>query len=150
MPEKSNNGGKNQSLAKARKLRGMGQITGNGETIMPGHVWDLEERATAFALAVRGFVRRLPASAANSEDSKQLIRSSGSVPANYIEANEALGNKDRVMKLRISRKESKESQLWLRLLFLGRDADLEKERERLRQEAHELKLIFTSIIKKLE
>jgi len=117
---------------------------------MPGHVWDLEERATAFALAVRVFVRRLPVSTGNNEDSKQLIRSSGSVPANYIEANEALGNKDRLMKLRISRKESKESQLWLRLLFLGHDADLEKERERLRQEAHELKLIFTSIIKKLE
>jgi four helix bundle protein len=117
---------------------------------MSGHVWDLEERATVFALAVRAFIRRLPASTANSEDSKQLIRSSGSVPANYIEANEALGNKDRVMKPRISRKESKESQLWLRLLFLGPDADLEKERERLRQEAHELKLIFTSIIKKLE
>jgi len=117
---------------------------------MPGHVWDLEERATIFALAVRTFIRRLPASTANSEDSKQLLRSSGSVPANYFEANEALGNKDRVMKLRISRKESKESQLWLRLLYLGHDTDLEKERERLRQEAHELKLIFTSIIKKLE
>ena len=110
---------------------------------MSGHVWDLEERSTVFA-------RRLPVSLANSEDSKQLVRASGSVPANYIEANEALGNKDRVMKLRISRKEAKESQLWLRLLYLGSSTDLENERERLRQEAHELKLIFTSIIKKLE
>jgi four helix bundle protein len=117
---------------------------------MPGHVWDLEERATSFALAVRALIRRLPHSGSNSEDSKQLIRSSGSVPANYIEANEALGNKDRVMKLRISRKEAKESQLWLRLLHLGADEDLENERDRLRQEAHELKLILTSIIKKLE
>ena len=117
---------------------------------MPGHVWDLEERTTVFALAVRAFIRQLPASTTNTEDSKQLVRSSGSVPANYIEANEALGNKDRVMKLRISRKEAKESQLWLRLLHLGANADLEKERDRLRQEAHELKLIFTSIIKKLE
>jgi four helix bundle protein len=88
-------------------------------------------------------IRRLPASLANTEDSNQLIRSSGSVPASSIEANEVLGNKDRVVKLRIS-------QLWLRLLYLGGDNDLEKERERLRQEAHELKLIFTSIIKKLE
>ncbi len=117
---------------------------------MSGHVWDLEERTTKFALEVRAFVRRLPVSVANHEDSKQLIRASGSVPANYIEANEALGNKDRVMKLRISRKEAKESQLWLRLLHLGTDANFEKERERLRQEAHELKLIFTSIIRKLE
>jgi four helix bundle protein len=117
---------------------------------MPGHVWDLEERATVFALEVRAFIRRVPTSLANIEDSKQLVRSSGSVPGNYIEANEALGNKDRVMKLRICRKEAKESQLWLRLLYLGADADLESERRRLRQEAHELKLIYTSIIKKLE
>jgi hypothetical protein len=105
MPDKSNNGSKSKALPRQESCAEWAQVTGNGEIIMPGHVWDLEERATAFALAVRAFIRRLPASTANSEDSKQLIRSSGSVPANYIEANEALGNKDRVMKLRISRKE---------------------------------------------
>lgn len=103
-----------------------------------------------FAESVRGFVRRLPRTIANIEDVKQLVRSSGSVAANCIEADEALGNKDRVMKFRISRKEAKESQLWLRLLNIGGNAELGTERERLRQEAHELKLIFTSIIKKLE
>jgi four helix bundle protein len=72
------------------------------------------------------------------------------VPANCIEANEALGNKDRVMRFRISRKEAKECQLWLRLLNVGGRQELETERKALRQEAHELKLIFTSIIKKLE
>ena len=125
-------------------------FTGAGDIIMSGRIWDLEERATAFAIAVRTFVRQLPASVANLEDGKQLIRASGSVPANCIEANEALGHKDRVMKFRISRKEAKESQLWLRLLHLGTNVGMETERERLRQEAHELKLIFTSIIKKLE
>src|SRR6187402_1384122 len=53
---------------------------------MPGHIWDLEERTAALALAVRAFTRQLPMSVANTEDSKQLIRSSGSVPANCIEA----------------------------------------------------------------
>ncbi|HLP06524.1 MAG TPA: four helix bundle protein [Opitutaceae bacterium] len=67
-----------------------------------------------------------------------------------MEANEALGDKDRVLHFRLSRKEAKESQLWLRLLNVGTAADLEAERQRLRQEAHELKLIFTAIIKKLE
>lgn len=111
---------------------------------------NLEERTALFAEEVRKFVSCLPRTIANLEDVKQLVRASGSVPANCIEANEALGNKDRVMKFRISRKESKECQLWLRLLNVGENADHEQERQRLRQEAHELKLIFTSIIKKLE
>ena len=111
---------------------------------------DLEERTTEFAEAIRAFIRRLPRTVANLEDVRQLVRASGSVPANCIEANEALGNKDRVMKFRISRKEAKECQLWLRLLNLGGSTELESERQILRQEAHELKLIFTSIIKKLE
>src|SRR5262245_17895792 len=114
---------------------------------MPEKRWDLEERNAGFALQVRSVVQCLPVSPANTEDIKQLVRASGSVPANCIEANEALGNKDRVMKFRICRKEAKESQLWLRLLHLGADAGLETERKRLQQEAHELKLIFTSIIK---
>ena len=111
---------------------------------------DLEERTAAFAGQVRNFVRRLPRTVANIEDVKQLVRASGSVPANCIEASEALGYKDRVMKFRISRKEAKECQLWLRLVNVGDSVDIDAERKRLRQEAHELKLIFTSIIKKLE
>lgn len=111
---------------------------------------DLEERATVFAEAVRSFVRKLPRTISNLEDVKQVVRSSGSVAANCIEANEALGDKDRVMKFRISRKEAKESELWLRLLHTGSDTDLNAKRTALRQEAHELKLILTAIIKKLE
>jgi len=111
---------------------------------------DLEERTAPFAQNIRSFVRRLPRTIANIEDVKQLVRASGSVPANCIEANEALGNKDRVMRFRINRKEAKECQLWLRLVNVGANHDIDAERKRLRQEAHELKLIFTSIIKKLE
>lgn len=117
---------------------------------MAGKPKDLEERTAEFAEAVRAFVRHLPRTIANIEDVKQLVRASGSVPANCIEANEALGNKDRVMRFRISRKEAKECQLWLRLINVGDEPQVDAERKRLRQEAHELKLIFTSIIKKLE
>lgn len=81
---------------------------------------DLEERTAKFAEAVRGFVRRLPRTIANMEDVKQLVRASGSVPANGIEANEALGNKDRVMRFRICRKEAKKGQLWRRLVNVAR------------------------------
>lgn len=54
------------------------------------------------------------------------------------------------MKFRICRKEAKESQLWLGLLDCGSDAARKETRDSLRQEANELKLIFSAIIKKLE
>ena len=56
--------------------------------------YDLEERCFEFARNVRDFVRSLPRNISNIEDGRQLIRSSGSVVANYIEANESLGKKD--------------------------------------------------------
>lgn len=111
---------------------------------------DLQERTAQFALQVRKLVRSLPRTISNIEDVKQLVRSSGSVAANCIEANEALGDKDRLMRFRICRKEAKESELWLRLLDTGKIILLTEEKAALGQEALELKLILTAIIKKLE
>jgi four helix bundle protein len=111
---------------------------------------ELQERTAQFAQAVRMLVRSLPRTLSNFEDVKQLVRSSGSVAANCIEANEALGDKDRLMRFRICRKEAKESQLWLRLIDPGKDHGMAAEKTALWQEAHELKLILTAIIKKLE
>jgi four helix bundle protein len=99
---------------------------------------------------VRKFVLGLPRTISNIEDVKQLVRASGSVAANCIEANEALGDKDRVMKFRTCRKEAKECELWLRLIHTGGSMELDKARAALRQEAHELKLICSAIVKKLE
>ena len=79
-------------------------------------VYDLEERTLEFAKAVRLLAKALPRTVANAEDMKQLIRSSGSVGANYREANEALSRKDFLMRVRISRKEAKESVYWLTLI----------------------------------
>jgi four helix bundle protein len=112
-------------------------------------IYDLEERTFQFSLAIRRFVKRLPYNINNQEDGKQLIRSSGSVGANYIEANESLGDKDRLMKLKICRKEAKESKYWLLLLDTNEIKDLEIERNKLVQEAHELMLILGNILKKL-
>ncbi|MEI6511629.1 MAG: four helix bundle protein [Candidatus Uhrbacteria bacterium] len=108
--------------------------------------YDLEERTRKFAQDVRNLVRRLPSSISNTEDGKQLIRSSGSVGANYIEAAEGLGEKDFTMHIRISRKEAKESKHWLLLLFVAQNKEVDQERNRLSQEALELTRIFSKIV----
>lgn len=110
--------------------------------------YDLEERTLNFAKKVRSFVKKIPRTIANIEDGKQVIRSSGSIGANYIEANEALGVKDFIMRIKISRKEAKETRYWLLLIFTGNNNLLEKEKEELVQEATELMLIFSSIMRK--
>ena len=111
---------------------------------------DLEERTAVFAGEVRAFVRKLPRTVSNIEDVQQLVRASGSVAANCIEANESLSAKDKLMRFRISRKEAKESGLWLRLVYLGEDAELARRRDLLTQESRELRSIFSAIITKLE
>lgn len=112
--------------------------------------YDLEERTFEFARRVRNFVKELPKSSGNFEDGKQVIRASGSVGANYIEANEALSKKDFRMRIKICRKESKESRYWLRLADTGNKEELEKERKDLIKEATELMNIFGSIVRKSE
>lgn len=110
--------------------------------------FDLEDRSLAFAKQTRVFVKNLPRNVANIEDGKQLVRSSGSVGANYIEANEALSKKDFLMRIKISRKEAKESVYWLKLIDVSHNAELEKERKLLLQEATELMMILSAIMRK--
>ena len=112
--------------------------------------YDLEDRTFAFAKRVRAFVKRLTKTSANIEDGRQLINASGSVGANYIEANEALRKKDFLMRIKICRKEAKESRYWLRLVDTCENGELEKERLSLENEARELTHIFGSIITKSE
>ncbi len=89
--------------------------------------YDLEDRTLTFAKKVRVFVKKLRKTIANIEDGKQLIKASGSVGANYIEANESLSKKDFIMRTKICRKEAKESRYWLRLIDTEEDLELEKE-----------------------
>src|SRR5438067_2412777 len=109
---------------------------------------DLENRTYLFAKDVRTFVKNLPRTISNIEDVKQLVRASGSVAANCIEFNEALSRKDFLMRVKICRKEAKESRLFLRLLDNREAAQSESDRAKLMQEAKELVLIFSSIISK--
>lgn len=112
--------------------------------------YDLEERTFLFAERVREFVKKLPKTIANIEDSRQLVDASGSVGANYIEANDAISKKDFVFRIKICRKESKESRYWLRLVDTNDEPILEQERVELIQEATELMKIFGSIFHKSE
>jgi four helix bundle protein len=112
--------------------------------------YDLHERTFLFAKNVRAFIKRLERTIANVEDAKQLIRSSGSVGANYIEASESLGKKDFAMRVKICRKEAKESHYFLRLLDMNEDSANENERQKLVQEAQELTNIFGAIVRKSE
>jgi len=108
--------------------------------------YDLRERTLKFAKRVRNYVKNLPRTLSNMEDARQLIKASGSVGANYIEAEEAISRKDFVMKIKISRKEAKESGYWLELTESKEDQMMEK--ENLIKEATELTKIFGSIVEK--
>lgn len=106
--------------------------------------FDLEERTYQFALRVRRFLKKLPRTVCNEIDGRQLIRSSGSVGANYVEANDHVGDRDFLYRIRICRKEAKESRYWLRLLIID-DPDSLHERQTLATEAEELMRIFAAI-----
>jgi four helix bundle protein len=110
--------------------------------------YDLEARTLKFARDIRNFIRKLPRTISNIEDSKQLVRSSGSIGANYIEANEALSKKDFSMRIKISRKEAKESCFWISLVYVENNSELEDEREKLLDESRQLTKIFGSIVEK--
>jgi four helix bundle protein len=107
-------------------------------------IYDLEDRTYIFAKKVNTYVNNLPRTISNMENGKQLVRSAGSVAANYIEANEALSKKDFLMRIKICKKEAKESRLWLQLIESHRD----EEKELFIKEATELMKIFGAIIEK--
>ena len=110
--------------------------------------YDLEERTYQFAKRCRELVKKLPRTIGNVEDGRQLIRSSGSVAANYVEANEAISRKDFVLRVKIARKEAKESRLWLRLCEAGENPSSQQEPQALMAKAVELVKIFRSIVGK--
>ncbi len=113
-----------------------------------GKRYDLEERTLEFAKTVAQFCKALPKTTSNNEYSRQVIRSSGSVGANYIEANESLSKKDFALRAKISRKEAKETIYWLNLIIGTNEDEISNRGEPLLQEATELKKIFSSIVGK--
>ena len=115
--------------------------------ILSSKRYDLEGRTQKFAKDTILFLNQVPNTLANIEICRQLVRSAGSVGANYIEANEALSKKDFVLRIKICRKESKESKYWLTLLQITSE-EVVKKRQSIEQEATELMKIFGAIIEK--
>jgi four helix bundle protein len=111
--------------------------------------FDLEDRTFRFTKAVIDFTTTLSRTIPNVEIISQVIRSAGSVGANYIEANEALSKNDFALRIKICRKEAKETIYWLRLMQID-NADTEKKRIVLINEASELMKIFGAIVVKTE
>ena len=110
--------------------------------------FDLEKRTTDFAIRVVELCRSVPKDSINNRITGQLVGCSGSVGANYREANDPLGKKDFLQRLRITRKEAKESVHWLTLLRVANDENFYQEIDYCLQEATELKSIFSAIISK--
>jgi four helix bundle protein len=111
---------------------------------------ELEDRSIEFAKRARDFCRLVKWDAINVEYVKQLIKASGSVAANYIEASDDLGRADEKMKLKLARREAKESKIWLGLVLTYEEKKLEEERTFLLDEAEQIKKILSTIINKLK
>jgi four helix bundle protein len=109
--------------------------------------YDLEERTLRFAKRVNQYIQALPKTIPNREAAEQLTRSAGSVGANYIEANESVSKKDFAFRIKICRKESKESRYWLNVT--DPVMTMQGEKNALIQEATELMKIFGAILQKV-
>lgn len=108
--------------------------------------YDLEDRTLQFSRRVNVYVNQLPKTIPHIENGKQVVRSAGSVGANYIEANEALSKKDFLMRVKICRKEAKETRYWL--ILTDPSTQYIKEKDALIEEATQFIKIFNSIIQK--
>ncbi len=111
--------------------------------------FDLEERTTRFAKGVIRLCGKLSRGPINDRLINQVVGAAGSVGANYREANDALGKKDFLQRMKIARREAKESLHWLELIS---EANELKKAEifPLLIEADELRKILSSIIIKSE
>jgi four helix bundle protein len=111
-----------------------------------GHEFDLEERAARFGESVIAFARGIPKTAVTIPIVGQLIRSAGSVGANYGEADDAETKKDFRHKIGLCRKEAREAKHWLRMIAAAHPEGKETARL-LWHEAKELNLIFSKIFR---
>lgn len=107
--------------------------------------FDLEDRTTEFAKRIIRLCKQLPKNEINRILISQIIRSAGSIGANYREANDALGKRDFLHKIKISRKEAKETIHWLELIEES-SKEFKERMKNLKNEATELRNILSSII----
>ena len=118
----------------------------NDQTTITKQNYDLEERTAVFSEQVIDFCKILPQTTITRPLISQLIRSATSISANYCEADEASSKRDFINKITISKKESKETKHWLRLIAHTLPEHKDKCRQ-LWQETQELNLIFAAIVR---
>ena len=106
--------------------------------------YDLEERCAKFGEDVISFCKIINKNQITTPLINQIVKSSTSIGANYMEANQASSKRDFMNKIRIYQKESNETKHWTRMISVADEKYKEKCRE-LWKEAHELTLIFSKI-----
>ena len=111
-----------------------------------GRIFDLEQRTLEFSKRIVRMTKALPKDDSNRHFGNQCLRSGTSVGANYREANDALGDKDFIHRMKISRKEAKETTYWIDLI-IEYNPHLEERMQPLKQECIELTKILSTIIK---
>ena len=109
----------------------------------------LEDRFERFALDVRDFCKEIKWDIINIQYIRQVVRLSSSIAANYIEASDDLGKQDEKMKIKISRREAKETIYWLGLVLLYGDKNLEFKQSKLIDEGNQIRKILSAILIKL-
>jgi four helix bundle protein len=109
----------------------------------------LEDRFQNYAREVRDYCTKIKWDVINKEYIKQVVRSSGSISANYTEASDDLGKSDEKMKIKISRREAKETIKWLDLTLTYEDKFLEQVKVKLIDEGEQIRKILSAIIIKL-
>lgn len=114
---------------------------------MEGKIYNLEDRTLEFSKRIAKMCKALQKNEINDVYIKQIIRSATSVGANYREANEKLGKKDFVHRMKISRKECKETRYQIELI-IDVNQDLSKRIKPLLDESIELRKILSTIIDK--
>lgn len=115
---------------------------------MEGKIFDFEIRTTEFAKRIIRLCKAMPQNAINIRLISQIVGSAGSIGANYREANDALGDKDFGHRLKISRKEAKETLHWLELIEEA-NPNLKPLMSDIKKEAFELKNILSAMINKI-
>mgnify|MGYP001569508635 CR=1 FL=1 len=108
--------------------------------------YDLEERCAKFGENIIKFLKIISQNELAKPLIKQLIRSSTSIGANYMEANQASSRRDFKNKIRICQKEANETKHWLRMMAVV-IIDKKEQCRIFWKEAHELTLIFAKISK---
>ncbi|HLA37731.1 MAG TPA: four helix bundle protein [Candidatus Brocadiales bacterium] len=108
-------------------------------------IYDLEERTAKFGEDVIEFVKGLERDEINRPLISQVVRSAASIGANYMEADGAESKRDFQHKIAICKKEAKETRHWIRMVAKANPHKNDGCRK-LWQEAHELALIFSSIL----